>query len=102
MLKNEKYNCKKIIFSSSATVYGDQYDAPISEEVSPKPKYIWFHKIIIENLLFSTFSNRKDEWHITLLRYFNPVGNHFQENGWGSAWIPTNLFPVLCKVAAKS
>ncbi len=98
----KKYNCKKIIFSSSATVYGDQYDAPISEEVSPKPINTYgFTKLSVENLLLSIYSNENDDWHITILRYFNPAGNHFSGMiGEDPKGIPTNLFPILCKVAA--
>ena len=98
----KKYNCKKMIFSSSATLYGDQYDSPISEEVIPKPINTYgFTKLAVENLLLSIYSNSKDEWHITILRYFNPAGNHFSGRmGEDPKGIPTNLFPILCKVAA--
>ena len=53
----EKYNCKKIIFSSSATIYGDQYDSPITEKVIPKPINTYgYTKLSIENLLSSIYS----------------------------------------------
>ena len=95
-------NCKNIIFSSSATIYGDQYKSPISEDNFPNPINPYgFTKLSVENLLLNIFSNKEENWNIAILRYFNPAGNHFSgmigENPKG---LPANLFPMICKVAA--
>ena len=98
-----KYNCKKIVFSSSATIYGDKYSSPIREDHDPFPINPYgFTKLAIENLLFNIYSNPKDKWQIGVLRYFNPVGNHFSgEIGEDPKSTPTNLFPILCQAASK-
>ena len=98
----QKYNVKKIIFSSSATVYGDPGIPKYVEEMgrgettSPYGTTKAMIEKILEDLYFSDNS-----WDITLLRYFNPVGAHEsgligeEPNG-----IPNNLMPYVMKVAA--
>ena len=96
-----KHGCKNIIFSSSATVYGDPAEIPITERC-PKGRctnpYGWT-KSMLEQVL--TDIQRADpEWNVVLLRYFNPVGAHptgrIGENPNG---IPNNLMPYITQVA---
>ena len=72
-----KHGCKNIIFSSSATVYGDPLQIPISEECpkqNPTNPY-GQTKTMLEQVLMDI--HRADpEWNVTLLRYFNPIGAH--------------------------
>lgn len=102
-----KYGCKNIIFSSSATVYGDPSTIPITEE-SPKGHctnpYGWT-KWMIEEILTDLHTadvkkNNPNPWNVVLLRYFNPIGAHksglIGENPNG---IPTNLMPYITQVA---
>ena len=96
-----KHGCKNIVFSSSATVYGDPAFVPITEEC-PKGKITNPYgqtKGMIEQIL--TDLNASDpEWNVVLLRYFNPIGAHpsgiLGENPNG---IPNNLVPYIAKVA---
>ena len=96
-----KHNCKNIIFSSSATVYGDPAEIPITENC-PKGQctnpYGWT-KSMLEQVLMD-MHKADPEWNIVLLRYFNPVGAHpsgrIGENPNG---IPNNLMPYITQVA---
>ena len=96
-----KHGCKNIVFSSSATVYGDPAFVPITEEC-PKGQITNPYgqtKGMIEQIL--TDLNVSDsEWNVVLLRYFNPIGAHpsgiLGENPNG---IPNNLVPYIAKVA---
>ena len=98
-----KYDCKKIIFSSSATVYGENI-YPVTENstvgnglTNPYGKT----KYMIEQILGDLYNSDKS-WSITILRYFNPIGTHpaglLGENPNN---MPNNLFPYLLKVSAK-
>ena len=97
----KKHNCKNIIFSSSATVYGDPAEIPITENC-PKGKctnpYGWT-KSMLEQVLMD-IQKADLEWNVVLLRYFNPVGAHpsgrIGENPNG---IPNNLMPYITQVA---
>lgn len=92
---------KNIIFSSSATVYGDAEEVPVSEN-TPKGictnPYGWT-KWMIEQIL-SDLQKSDDSWNVVLLRYFNPIGAHesglIGENPIG---IPNNLMPYVTQVA---
>lgn len=96
-----KHGCKNIIFSSSATVYGDPAMIPITEEC-PKGTctnpYGW-SKSMLEQVL-SDMQKADPEWNVILLRYFNPIGAHksglIGENPNG---IPNNLMPYITQVA---
>lgn len=97
-----RHNVKKIVFSSSATVYGNPASVPIKEDfpLSTTNPY-GSTKLMLERIL--TDLNVSDpEWNVTLLRYFNPIGAHksglIGENPNG---IPNNLMPYICQVAAK-
>ncbi len=96
----KKYGCKKIVFSSSATVYGSPKSLPILEDfpLSTTNPY-GSTKLMIEQILRDIYVSDK-EWSIALLRYFNPTGAH--ESGLigeDPNGIPNNLMPRLIKVA---
>ena len=94
--------CKNIIFSSSATVYGDPAQIPITEEC-PKGQctnpYGWT-KSMLEQVL-SDIQKADPEWNVILLRYFNPIGAHKSGKiGEDPKGIPNNLLPYVSKVGA--
>ncbi len=97
-----EHNCKKIAFSSSATVYGSPKELPIKEsfDLSTTNPY-GSTKLYIEGILKDLYVSDKD-WSIAILRYFNPIGAHksglIGENPNG---IPNNLMPYILKVATK-
>ncbi len=96
----QRNNVKRIIFSSSATVYGDPASVPITEDfpVSATNPY-GRSKLHIEEILQDIYV-ADDQWHIGLLRYFNPVGAH--ESGLigeDPNDIPNNLMPYISQVA---
>ncbi|MBR2787332.1 MAG: UDP-glucose 4-epimerase GalE [Clostridia bacterium] len=95
-----KHNCKKIVFSSSATVYGNPKTVPIKEDfpLSTTNPY-GSTKLMIEQILNDVYVS-DNEWSVILLRYFNPIGAHesglIGENPNG---IPNNLMPYINQVA---
>ncbi|CAK7192565.1 UDP-glucose 4-epimerase [Commensalibacter sp. Nvir] len=97
----KKANVKKIIFSSSATVYGTQPIIPYVETMQtgePTQPY-GRSKLFIEKILQDLFKAEKN-WSITLLRYFNPVGAHSSGLiGEDPQGIPNNLMPYITQVA---
>lgn len=96
----KKYNCKKIVFSSSATVYGNPKSLPIKENfpLSTTNPY-GSTKLMIEQILQDVCVS-DNEFCVAILRYFNPIGAHksglIGENPNG---IPNNLMPYITKVA---
>ena len=97
----EKYNVKKVIFSSSATVYGDPERLPLDEtcRLSTTNPY-GSTKLMMENIMQDVYK-ADNEWNIILLRYFNPVGAH--ESGLigeDPKGIPNNLMPFVAQVAS--
>lgn len=96
-----KHNVKNIIFSSSATVYGDPAFIPITEECpkgTPTNPYGWT-KSMIEQILTDFYTADK-EWNVILLRYFNPIGAHKSGKiGEDPKGIPNNLLPYVAQVA---
>lgn len=96
-----QHNVKNIIFSSSATVYGDPAFVPITEEC-PKGNctnpYGWT-KSMLEQIL-TDIHTADSEWNIVLLRYFNPIGAHKSGRiGENPNGIPNNLMPYITQVA---
>lgn len=96
-----QHGCKNIIFSSSATVYGDPAIIPITEEC-PKGQctnpYGWT-KSMLEQVL-SDLQKADPEWNVVLLRYFNPIGAHQSGRiGENPNGIPNNLMPYITQVA---
>ena len=98
----KKHGVKKFIFSSSATVYGDPEEIPITEKskTGGTTNPYGTTKLFIEQILKDLY--RADEsWDICILRYFNPVGSH--ESGLigeEPQGIPNNLMPYVARVAA--
>ena len=95
------HNVKNIIFSSSATVYGDPAFIPITEEC-PKGTctnpYGWT-KWMLEQIL-TDLHKADPEWNVVLLRYFNPIGTHESGlMGEDPKGIPNNLLPYIAQVA---
>ena len=97
-----EYNVKKLVFSSSATVYGKQDILPIKETASLSTTNPYGStKLFIEYILDDLYTS-DNEWSIVKLRYFNPVGAH--ESGLigeDPNGIPNNLMPYVSKVANK-
>jgi len=94
------HNVKNLVFSSSATVYGDPNKVPIKEDFPLSPTNPYGRaKLMIENILRDLHC-ADEAWNIILLRYFNPVGAHpsgrIGENPNG---IPNNLVPYIAQVA---
>jgi len=95
-----KFNCKQIIFSSSATVYGNPVHCPITENfpLSTTNPY-GSSKLFIEHILRDLFIS-DNNWKIILLRYFNPVGAHESGTiGEDPNGIPNNLIPFITQTA---
>ncbi len=96
----KKYNIKKFVFSSSATVYGDAEIMPIKEDFPLSATNPYGRtKLIIEDILKDIYKSDKT-WNIAILRYFNPVGAHKSgEIGEDPKGVPNNLMPYISKVA---
>ncbi len=95
-----EFNCKKLVFSSSATVYGLPKKLPIKEDfpLSTTNPY-GSTKLMIENILRDLYVS-DNTWHIAILRYFNPIGAHSSGLlGEDPNGIPNNLMPYIVKVA---
>ncbi len=97
-----EFGCKKMVFSSSATVYGSPKSLPIKEDfpLSTTNPY-GSTKLYIEGILRDLYVS-DNSWSIALLRYFNPIGAH--ESGLigeNPNDIPNNLMPYIVKVATK-
>lgn len=98
----KKNNCKKLVFSSSATVYGDPEFVPINEDAKTggTTNPYGTSKLFVEQILKDTYYS-DNTWDICILRYFNPIGAHSSgligENPNG---VPANLMPYISKVAA--
>lgn len=98
----KKFNCKRIVFSSSATVYGDPEIIPITEEskTGGTTNPYGTSKLFVEQILKDLYKS-DNTWDICILRYFNPIGAHEsgligeEPNG-----IPANLMPYISKVAS--
>ena len=95
------HGCKNIVFSSSATVYGQPKSVPIREDF-PTPgctnPYGWT-KLMMEQV-FRDVQKADPEWNTILLRYFNPIGAHESGRiGEDPAGIPNNLLPYVAQVA---
>ncbi len=98
-----KHNCKRLVFSSSATVYGNPASVPIHEDfpLGPTTNPYGTTKLMIENILRDILIS-DDHWSIALLRYFNPIGAHKSGLiGESPNDIPNNLMPYIVKVANK-
>ncbi len=97
----QSHNVKNLVFSSSATVYGDPTELPLHENLpTGRPTNPYGQsKLMVEHVLTDLFASDR-EWNIVLLRYFNPVGAHLSGLiGEDPAGIPNNLMPFITQVA---
>tara|TARA_B100000886_G_scaffold307078_1_gene239861 strand:- start:10136 stop:11197 length:1062 start_codon:yes stop_codon:yes gene_type:complete len=105
----ERFNCKKIVFSSSATVYATKKNNKnikkvyLSENSDLKPSNPYGNtKLAIEKILNDICSSSINNWSVINLRYFNPIGAHPSGMiGENPLNLPDNLFPYICRVASK-
>ncbi|MBZ4671305.1 MAG: galE [Oscillospiraceae bacterium] len=95
-----QYGCKKIVFSSSATVYGMNNPVPYKEDYPTSATNPYgYTKVMIEQIL-KDICHADKEWSAVLLRYFNPIGAHSSGLiGEDPNGIPNNLFPYIAQVA---
>ena len=93
-------NIYTLVFSSSATVYGEPVFLPYTEAHPLKPINVYGHsKLMVEQIL-QDLASSNSAWRIALLRYFNPVGAHASGHiGEDPSGIPNNLMPFLAQVA---
>lgn len=96
-----KYNAKRIVFSSSATVYGNPASVPITEDFPLSTTNPYGEtKLMIERILKDVHA-ADPEWSVSVLRYFNPIGAHQSGLiGEDPQGIPNNLLPYITQVAA--
>ncbi len=98
----DQFNCKNIVFSSSATVYKNKLNELLSENDICEPVNPYGQtKLAVDKFLKDIYKSAPSEWRIASLRYFNPVGSHVSgligEDPLGEA---NNLFPQITRVAA--
>lgn len=95
-----QHGCKKIVFSSSATVYGDPHTVPITEDFPLSVTNPYGRTKLMQEEIFRDFFVSDPEWNIILLRYFNPIGAHESGRiGENPKGIPNNLMPYITQVA---
>ena len=96
----EQGGCRNIVFSSSATVYGDPASVPIDESFPTSTTNPYGQsKLIVEDIL-RDFHAANPAWGVSILRYFNPVGAHISgQIGEDPNGIPNNLMPYIAQVA---
>ncbi len=96
----EKYNCKNLLFSSSATVYKAKLNLLSEKDICEPYNPYGFTKYTVERILNDIFNRTFSQWRIVCLRYFNPVGAHesglIGENPSGKA---NNIYPQITRVA---
>src|SRR5699024_920589 len=98
----KKYNVKKLVFSSSATVYGVDNLSPLTENmaIGGATNPYGHTKVMIEQILNDLYKS-DNGWNICILRYFNPVGAHESGKiGEFPSGIPNNLMPYITQVAS--
>lgn len=95
-----EFGCKKIVFSSSATVYGSNNPIPFSEEMPTSATNPYGMTKVMQERMLEDIAFADKEMSVALLRYFNPIGAH--ESGLigdDPNGIPNNLMPYVCRVA---
>ena len=99
----ESFNCNKIVFSSSATIYKPNSSRKLDENSDLKPINSYGNsKLAIEKILYDLFYSKSEKWKIVCLRYFNPVGCHSSGLLGEDPKIKcSNIFPSLMKVIEK-
>ena len=100
----EENNCKNIVFSSSAAVYGTSTVDLVNEnsKVCPINPY-GSTKLAVENILNNIFTDKSKKWKIAILRYFNPIGAHHTGLlGENPLQKPNNIFPIIINAAYEN
>lgn len=97
----DEFDCRRMVFSSSATVYGTSTDVPFREELPTSATNPYgMTKVVLERVMLDLYAS-DERWSIALLRYFNPVGAHKSGLiGEDPEGIPNNLVPYIAQVAA--
>lgn len=96
----QKYGCKNIVFSSSATVYSPKNVMPLTEDAELGASNPYGRTKLFNEHILKDFQHVNSDYNVVLLRYFNPIGAH--ESGLlgeDPNGIPNNLMPYICKVA---
>ncbi len=96
------YNCNTLVFSSSATIYGNEEASYFKESSIVKPINPYGRtKAVIEKFLADIFASNPNKWKIANLRYFNPIGSHPSGKlGEESSPKVTNIFPIIMNAAS--
>ncbi len=96
----KKYNCKTIVFSSSASVYKEKSDKLLKEgDICEPVNPYGYTKLTIEKILGDLYKSEPFTWRIASLRYFNPVGAHHSGYiGEDPSGMPNNIYPQITKV----
>jgi len=96
----DRHGCRTLVFSSTATAYGEPETFPLREDMPTAPVHPYAQtKVAVEQMLGSL--SRSAPWKVACLRYFNPVGAHPSgQIGEDPLGIPNNLFPFITQVAA--
>lgn len=98
----KKYNVKKMVFSSSAAVYGMQNKPPFTEEMEIYATSPYGQTKIMIEQIFRDIFHADESWSIALLRYFNPIGAHESgQIGEEPNGVPNNLLPYIMQVATR-
>ena len=96
----DRHDCRILVFSSTATAYGEPKTFPLREDMPTAPVHPYAQtKVAVEQMLGALCSS--GSWQVACLRYFNPVGAHHSGRiGEDPLGIPNNLFPFITQVAA--
>lgn len=96
----QKYDCKNLVFSSSATVYSPKNVMPLTEEADLEASNPYGRTKLFNEHILKDFQKVNTDYNVVLLRYFNPIGAHDSGLlGEDPNGIPNNLMPYICKVA---
>jgi len=96
----DEAGCRNIVFSSSATVYGDPASVPVTEDFPTGPTNPYGHSKLFNEQILLDVAKSDERWNVCLLRYFNPVGAHSSGLiGEDPKGIPNNLMPYIQQVA---
>ena len=96
----KKYGVKRLVFSSSATVYGDCKVVPVQEDFPTSATNPYGQTKLMQEMMLTDIAKAEPQMAITLLRYFNPVGAHESGKiGEDPQGVPNNLMPYIAQVA---
>ena len=97
----DKFNCRNLVFSSSATIYDGNFDKKFKEDSPKLPQNPYgLTKLNVERILNDLYKSSHSYWKIINLRYFNPAGAHPSGKiGENPLNAPSNLFPAITQVA---